>query len=106
VKHSNFFIPAGDIPLDKVVAKIDRGVLMTELIGMHTANPISGDFSVGAQGFLIEKGEITKPVKQMALSGNLKEMMNRVEAVASDLRFSFKVGSPSILISEMDVAGQ
>jgi len=106
IGHSNFYILPGTLPLQEILKKIHRGIFMTELIGIHTANPISGDFSVGAQGFLIEKGEITTPLKQMALSGNLKTMLNCVAAVASDLRFYFKVGSPSLLISEMDVAGQ
>jgi PmbA protein len=105
IGYSNFFIERGSTPLEKLFQKMGHGVYITELIGMHTANPISGDFSVGAQGFLVEKGEITGPIKQIALSGNLKEMMNRIEEVASDLRFYFKVGSPSLLVSEMDVAG-
>ncbi len=102
---SNFFIEPGEHTPEALLQKIDQGVLITELIGMHTANPISGDFSVGAQGFLIQKGEKAYPVKQIALSGNLKTMMNQVEEVGSDLRFAFKMGSPSLLISEMDVAG-
>ncbi|MFO1518535.1 MAG: TldD/PmbA family protein [bacterium] len=103
---SNFFIEKGTRSPEEILKKIDRGVLITELIGMHTANPISGDFSVGAQGFLVEKGEVAGPIKQIALSGNLKEMMQKVTEAASDLRFYFKVGAPSLLISEMDVAGE
>ena len=77
---------------------------MLSSVAMDT-NSISGDFSVGAQGFLIEKGEIRNPIKQIALSGNLKEMMNRVDQVGNDLRFYFKIGSPSLLISSLDLAG-
>jgi PmbA protein len=102
---SNFYVQPGDSSFQDLLKKMDRGVFITELIGIHTANPISGDFSVGAQGFLVEKGESAASIKQIALSGNLKEMMNRVEAVGDDLRFFFKTGSPSLLISEMDIAG-
>ncbi len=105
ISHSNFFIEKGELSFEQLVQSIQRGIYITELIGIHTADPISGDFSVGAQGFLIEKGEITTPIKQIALSGNLKEVMNRVEKIGSDLRFCFKIGSPSLLISSMDLAG-
>lgn len=102
---SNFYIEGGGESFEALHQKIDRGVYITELIGIHTANPISGDFSVGAQGFLIEKGEITTPIKQIALAGNLKEMMKKVVKVGNDLRFYFKVGSPSLLVKEMDIGG-
>ncbi len=105
IGHSNFYVQPGKFSFEELVKKTQRGVYITELIGMHTASPISGDFSVGAQGFLIEGGEVKHALKQMALSGNLKEMMNRVQEVGSDLRFYFKVGSPTLLIEEMDVAG-
>lgn len=105
IGHSNLYLEPGSLSFEGILKQAGRGVYITELIGMHTANPISGDFSVGAQGFWVEGGEVKYPLKQMALSGNLKEMLNRVEALGSDLRYYFKVASPSVLIGEMDVAG-
>jgi len=105
IGHSNLYLEPGTLDFEALLKQAQKGIYITELIGMHTANPISGDFSVGAQGFWVEGGELKQPLKQMALSGNLKDMLQRVQSLGSDLRYYFKVGSPSLLIEEMDVAG-
>jgi PmbA protein len=102
---SNFFIDNGDIPFTALLQGINRGVLLTTVMGMHTANPISGDFSVGAAGFLIENGVVTTPVKGIAIAGNILELFKSVEMVGNDLRFFGAVGSPSLRISALDVSG-
>jgi PmbA protein len=76
------------------------------VMGMHTANPISGDFSVGAAGFLIENGAVTVPVKGIAIAGNILELFGNVEKVGDDLRFFGSVGSPSLRIAALDVSGE
>jgi len=86
-------------------AGVVRGMLITEVMGMHSANPISGDFSVGAAGFLLEGGEIAHPVKGIAIAGNLLDLFAGVDMVADDLRFFGAVGSPSLRIGELDVSG-
>jgi PmbA protein len=73
---------------------------------MHTVNPISGNFSVGAAGILIENGKKTRPVRGITIAGNLIEMLKQVEAVGSDLRFIEDVGSPTLLIHDITVSGQ
>ncbi len=73
---------------------------------MHTANPVSGDFSVGAAGFLVENGVVAAPVKGIAIAGNILDIFRSVEGVGNDLRFFGAVGSPSLLISALDVSGQ
>jgi PmbA protein len=103
---SNFFIENGTIPFDELFQGIDRGVLITSVMGMHTANPISGDFSVGAAGFLIENGAVTVPVKGIAIAGNILELFKGVEMVGDDLRFFGAVGSPSLRIAALDVSGE
>ena len=102
---SNFFIEPGETPLDGLLAGIVRGVLLTEVMGMHTANPISGDFSVGAAGFLVENGVVTVPVKGIAISGNILDLFRGVTAVGSDLRFFGAVGAPSLRLEALDVSG-
>lgn len=102
---SNFFIENGNTHFSGMLQGIDRGVLLTTVMGMHTANPISGDFSVGAAGFLIEKGEVTSPVKGIAIAGNILDLFKNVELVGNDLRFFGAVGSPSLRISSLDVSG-
>lgn len=102
---TNFFIENGTTSFSGLCAGIDRGVYITDVMGMHTANPVSGDFSVGASGFLIENGRITVPIKGIAISGNILGLLQGVEGVADDLRFYGEVGSPSLRIAALDVSG-
>lgn len=103
---SNFFIENGGSSFAELVAGISRGMLLTSVIGMHTANPVSGDFSVGAAGFLIEEGEITVPVKGMAISGNFIDLFRNIELIGNDLRFFSTVASPSLKIASLDISGE
>jgi PmbA protein len=103
---SNFFIDNGDTPFAGLLQGIERGILVTAVMGMHTANPISGDFSVGAAGFLIEQGSVTAPVKGIAIAGNIVELFHSVELVGNDLRFFGVVGAPSLRIAVLDVSGE
>lgn len=102
---SNLFIENGTVPFENLAAGIERGILLTDVMGMHTANPISGDFSVGAAGFLIEEGRVASPVKGIAIAGNILDLFRSVEGVGDDLRFFGTVGSPSLRISALDVSG-
>ena len=103
---SNFFIENGPTLPAELLQGIDRGVLITEVIGMHTANPISGDFSVGAAGFLVEGGSLSVPIKGIAIAGNILELFSNVEGVGNDLRFFGAVGSPSLRVASLDVSGE
>jgi PmbA protein len=101
----NLFIEPGSDSLDGLVSSIEKGVLITEVMGIHTANPISGDFSVGAAGFYLEGGKIVHPVKGIAIAGNLLEVFKGVDAVADDLRFFGSVGAPALRLAALDVSG-
>jgi PmbA protein len=102
---TNLFIENGCTPAASLIAGIGRGLLLTDLIGMHTANSISGDFSVGAAGFLIENGQIVHPVKGIAIAGNILDLFSTVVQLGDDLRFYSTVGAPSLLVSSMDISG-
>ena len=93
-----------EIQNDNLVKSLSKGILVLEAMGVHTANPISGDFSVGISGLWIENGEIKYPVKEAVISGNVLELFKRIERVGSDLKFYGKIGSPSLLIGEMDIS--
>ncbi|MFX4260987.1 TldD/PmbA family protein [Pelotomaculum propionicicum] len=103
---TNFFIEAGQTPAGDLIKGVANGLYVTEVMGMHTANPISGDFSVGVSGLLIENGEITAPVRGMAMGGNIIELFNSVDMVGNDLQFFGSKGSPTIRIAEMTISGQ
>ncbi|MEW6602820.1 MAG: metallopeptidase TldD-related protein, partial [Nitrospirota bacterium] len=92
---------AGSSPLLK---SVNKGILILGAMGVHTANPISGDFSVGISGIWIENGKAAYPIKEAVMSGNILDMFEKVEEVGSDLRFYGSTGSPSLLIGDMDIS--
>lgn len=102
---SNFFIENGSATSVEMLSGIGKGMMITSVIGMHTANPVSGDFSIGATGFLIEDGRFTVPVKGIALSGNVLDLFRNVEMTGDDLRFFSQVGSPSLRINSLEISG-
>ncbi len=105
VGTSNLYIEAGDRTAEELLPAMEKGLIVTEVMGMHTANPISGDFSVGVSGLWVEKGRISHPVRGGAIAGNLIDLLKKIEGVGSDLRFYGSVGSPSLLIGNLSVSG-
>jgi PmbA protein len=102
---SNFFIEPGDLDLPKLMKNLSQGMVVEEVMGLHTVDPISGDFSLGCSGDWINKGEKVHPVKSIAIAGNLFELFRKVIAVGEDLRFFGGVGSPSLLVKELLISG-
>ncbi len=87
-----------------LLKSLNKGILITGAMGVHTANPVSGDFSIGISGLWIEDGEPAYPVKEAVISGNILELFKKVGAIGRDLRFYGNAGSPSLLIGEMDIS--
>lgn len=102
---SNFSIKPGDRDVVSLMKEMSTGFYITEVLGAHTINSVSGDFSVGAAGIWVEDGAFAYPVRGMAISGNLLQLFSKVAACASDMRFLGSVGAPSILIEEMEASG-
>jgi PmbA protein len=75
-------------------------------MGMHTANPISGDFSVGAAGVWIKNGQFTKAVRGVAIAGNLLELLGEIDAVGDDLRFFGSQGAPTLRFKNIVISGE
>jgi PmbA protein len=100
---SNLYLEGGSGSVDELIADIDRGLLVTDLMGFGV-NLVTGDYSRGAAGFLIEKGKVTDPVSEVTIAGNLKEMMATMRA-AGDLEFRYGTNAPTIRIERMMVAG-
>ncbi len=78
---------------------------MTEFLGFGV-NLVTGDFSRGAGGLWISNGELTYPVEEITVAGNLKEMLRNISEIGSDLRFRGSVACPTIRIDGMTVAGE
>jgi PmbA protein len=72
----------------------------------HGVNIVTGDLSYGASGLWIENGELAYPVEEVTVAGNLLEIFQGIAAIGSDLEFRSALASPTLLISEMTVAGQ
>lgn len=100
---TNLYMEAGTLSRDALIADIRRGVFVTELIG-HGVNLVTGDYSRGAAGFLIEDGRLGPAVAEITIAGNLKEMFLNLTP-ASDLEFRRAVDVPTIRIDGMMVAG-
>ncbi len=100
---SNLILNKGDQDIETIIKNIKNGFLVTEMLGM-SFNPINGDYSRGATGFKIENGEITYPVSEVTIAGNLAEMLKNL-IPADDLKINDNINSPSILIQGMTLAG-
>lgn len=100
---SNLHMAAGPLTRDELLGDIERGIYVTELIGVGV-NPVTGDYSRGAAGFLIEQGEITCPVSEFTIAGNLASMFRDLMP-ASDLEFRHVVNAPTLRIESMTIAG-
>jgi len=106
VGTSNFFLDRGETPYGELLRSAEGGVLIQDVSGVHSgANPISGEFSVGATGLRITGGELGEPLREMTVASTLPEMLTGITGVGDDLRFFSSVGTPSILIGEMTLAG-
>ncbi|MBO9498685.1 MAG: TldD/PmbA family protein [Novosphingobium sp.] len=103
ISTSNVHLEAGAVSVAELIADIDEGVLVTELIGQGV-NGVTGDYSRGASGFRIVKGEIAGPVAEFTVAGNLIDMF-RAMSVADDLELIRGMDAPTIRIEGMTVAG-
>jgi len=103
--YSNIYIKSGNCNMSEVVKNSGTVICITSLIGMHLVNPVSGEVSVGFEGYLLQNGEYKKALSNMILAGNLKQLFQNIIAVGDDLSFYGSVGSPSILVEGMSVTG-
>ncbi|MBV8118601.1 MAG: TldD/PmbA family protein [Alphaproteobacteria bacterium] len=100
---TNVWIEPGALSPQALIADIQSGFYVTEMMGMGV-NGVTGDYSRGAAGFWIDKGEIAFPVSEMTVAGNLKDMFLRLVA-ANDLEFKAGTDSPTLRIDDLTVAG-
>jgi len=107
ITPTNLFIQPGERSYDQLLEGFN-GVVIKELAGTHAGtNPISGDFSLQASGFLYENGTIVQPVNLVTISGNIFDMLNSVDEIASDLKFvGSSSASPSLNVGKMQISGK
>ncbi|MDR2164286.1 MAG: metalloprotease PmbA [Zoogloeaceae bacterium] len=100
----NLILEPGPHDLDGLLREMGRGLLVTELLG-HGVNYVTGDYSRGAAGFWVENGEITHPVEEITIAGNLKDMFRSIRAIGRDVHIRGSKQTGSILMDGMTVAG-
>jgi PmbA protein len=105
VGYTNLYLAPGPHGPDAIVRSVDRGLYVTELIGFGI-NFVTGDYSRGAVGHWIERGELAYPVEEITIAGNLRDMYRDIEMVGGDLTFRDQTAAPTLKISRMTVAGQ
>jgi PmbA protein len=107
-----FYIKGGSNDEEQLLAKMDNGIYVTELKGLHAgADAVTGDFSIESSGFLVENGRKTRAVKGFTVAGNFFDVLKNVQCVASEVKFGMSsgftvFGSPDVLLGEMSVAGE
>lgn len=105
---TNFYLQKGEHALDEIMKQMGNGLFITDFMGLHAGtNAISGDFSLSAEGFLVENGKVIRPVEQITIAGNFYALLLDILAVGEDLYFaSSGKGSPSVLVGKIAVAGK
>jgi PmbA protein len=101
----NYFLQPGAKTPQQLIGEIKEGLYVTEFLG-HGANLVTGDYSRGASGLWISGGELTHPVEEITVAGNLKEMFFNITEIANDLEFRGSVASPTIRIDGLIVGGE
>ena len=111
ISPSNFYIKNGNISFDNMIKRIEHGIYITNLAGLHSGlNTVSGDFSLSADGYEIVSGNISRPINQITIAGNFFELLKNIEDIGDDLKFVLPgtgyFGSPSITVKSLSIAGE
>ena len=101
----NLIVSAGQDDFQALLKKMNRGLMVTELMGQGI-NGVTGDYSRGAAGFWIENGTIAYPVNEITIAGNLKDMYREIVAVGSDVDARGGIRTGSVLLEKMTIAGE
>jgi PmbA protein len=101
----NYFLQPGTRTPQQIIVDVKEGLYVTEFLGMGV-NLVTGDYSRGASGLWISNGELTYPVEEITVAGNLKDMFMNISEIANDLEFRGSVASPTIRIDGLTVGGE
>ena len=101
---SNLYLDNGKVSYKDLLNSSSKVIYVTETIG-HGSNIVTGDYSVGATGFLVENGEFKYPINEFTIAGNFKNMFKHI-TLANDLKFEYATNSPTMMIEGMVVAGK
>jgi len=100
----NFYLEPGTMTPQELIGDVTQGLYVTETMGFGV-NLVTGDYSQGASGLWIENGELTYPVEEITIAGNLKDMYRNISAIGNDLMFRSASAAPTIRVEGMMIAG-
>ncbi len=103
---TNLYLQAGKSTSKDLVSSIDEGILVQDIMGMHTADSVSGDFSVGVSGHYVRSGSLIHPVCEVTVSGNILDLLGGVTGVGDEVLFVGGTGSPAVLIEGLSLSGK
>jgi PmbA protein len=101
----NFYLQKGDRTPQQIIGDIKQGLYVFQFLGFGV-NMVTGDFSRGVSGLWIENGELTYPVEEVTVAGNLKDMLNNISEIGNDLEFRGSIAAPTLRIDGMTIAGE
>ena len=107
IRPCNLYLEPGDLSYDEMIKKLDNGVVITSLQGLHAGlNAISGDFSLQASGLFVKDGVVDHAVTLFVVAGNIMNLLNNVLFIGNDFKFSINgIGASSIIVNELMISG-
>jgi PmbA protein len=106
IRPANFYLAPSQKTPEDLLAEMGEGLLISDLAGLHSgADPVSGNFSVSAEGHLVSGGKRGHAVEQITIAGNFFTLLMDIRSLANDLEFHSPIASPSVLVRGLSVAG-
>lgn len=102
---SNFYLEPGKERTDEILKK-ENGIFVNSMMGLHMTDTVSGNFSLGMNGWIFEDGEKKKAVKEVLITGNVKSFLAGISATGDDMKFYSSFGSPTIVVKGLTLAGK
>ncbi len=102
---SNFYFEPGKENTGNILKK-QKGIFINSMMGLHMTDTVSGNFSLGMNGWIFENGEKKGAVKEVLITGNIKDFLKKITAVCDDLKFYMNFGSPTVIATGITVAGR
>lgn len=106
VGTTNVILQPGVESKESLCGRVGKGLFIMEFMGLHTIDPVSGDFSIGVKGLLIENGNFTRPVSGVTIASNLMDFIKKISAVGSDSQFFGAIAASTLVVEDVVIAGE
>jgi PmbA protein len=110
IAPTNFYLKAGNLSRDSFLASADRSIYITEVSGLHAAvDPITGNFSIPSKGIMVQSGELTQPITNITISGNIFDLLKNIDGIADDLTWETRgnvIGVPTFRVKGIKIGGK